>query len=79
MMKTEMSTEKSTEQKVQKAARKKPEKKEVKKRTHVVVEGDTIRSISKRYYGSTSKMDSIRKLNNLATDSLRVGRELLLP
>ena len=49
------------------------------KKTHVVEAGDTLRSISLRYYGTASKMGAIRKENQLATDFLRIGRELKLP
>ncbi len=78
--------EKKTESAKKPAAKqsKSPEEKQSKpkaaeKRVHIVKTGDTLRSISKQYYGSVKKMDAIRNANDLATDFLRVGRELILP
>ena len=48
-------------------------------RTHTVVKGDTLRSISAKYLGKASRADEIRRLNNLATDILKIGRVLNLP
>lgn len=48
-------------------------------RTHVVARGDTIRGISKRYYGTPRRAEEIRVKNRLATDHLRIGRKLILP
>jgi len=44
-------------------------------RTHTVVSGDTLSSISRRY-GVT--IDNIRRINSLSSDSIRVGQVLLV-
>ena len=45
-------------------------------RTHVVHKGDTLESIARQYGTSTS---ALRALNNLKTDTVRVGVKLRIP
>ena len=46
---------------------------------HEVVKGDTLGIIAGKYLGDASRAGEIRKLNNLATDILRIGRKLIIP
>ncbi len=48
-------------------------------RIHIVKKGDTLRAIAREYLGNSSRVQEIRELNQLATDILRVGRELIIP
>lgn len=48
-------------------------------RVHIVKKGDTLRTIAREYLGDSRKVEKIRQLNGLATDILRVGRELVIP
>lgn len=48
-------------------------------RVHIVKKGDTLRTIAREYLGDSRKVEKIRQLNGLATDILRVGRELIIP
>lgn len=48
-------------------------------RVHIVKKGDTLRTIAREYLGDSSRAVEIRELNQLATDILRVGRELTIP
>lgn len=48
-------------------------------RVHIVKRGDTLRTIAREYLGDSSRVQEIRELNQLATDILRVGRELIIP
>lgn len=43
---------------------------------YAVVEGDTIESISEKFYGETGKADLIRSANPNIADPLEVGAEL---
>lgn len=61
------------------AKKKKPAKQSAAKKTHVVKEGDTLRSISIMHYGTPYKIEAIKKANSLASGTLRIGRELKLP
>jgi LysM repeat protein len=44
--------------------------------SHIVVEGDTLESLAKKYY---TKVDLIKTLNNLESDKLTIGVVLQLP
>jgi Tfp pilus assembly protein PilO len=46
---------------------------------HKVIPGDTLYSISRKYYGSGSKVDAIKKYNNLSDNNLKVGKILIIP
>lgn len=48
-------------------------------RVHIVRKGDTLRTIAREYLGDSGRMEEIRKMNDLATNILRVGRELTIP
>lgn len=49
-------------------------------RTHVVVRGDTLAAIAKRYYGDPARWPAIAKANKVTDPkSLRVGQQLLIP
>lgn len=48
-------------------------------RVHIVKKGDTLRTIARVYLGDSGRVQEIRELNQLATDILRVGRELIIP
>lgn len=48
-------------------------------RVHIVKKGDTLRTIAREYLGDSRRTEEIRKMNNLATNILRVGRELTIP
>ena len=48
-------------------------------RVHIVKKGDTLRTIAREYLGDSSKVQEIREMNNLSTDMLLVGRELIIP
>ncbi len=48
-------------------------------RVHIVRKGDTLRTIAREYLGDSSRMEEIRKMNDLATNILKVGRELTIP
>ena len=63
----------------EKKATKKAAAKKPKPKIHVVVAGDTLRSIALKYYGDAWKMTTIRNANNLASNVLKVGRELIIP
>ncbi|MFL5764171.1 MAG: DUF4157 domain-containing protein [Bacteroidia bacterium] len=46
---------------------------------HAVVKGDTLESISISYYGDESKVEDIKKANNLTSTTLTPGTMLILP
>lgn len=46
---------------------------------HKVLVGDTLYSISKKYYGTGNKVDVIKKYNNLSSNTLKVGKILIIP
>ena len=51
-------------------------------RTHKVANGETLGSISGKYYGSTAPqwVDKIQRANNMSTpDSLQIGQTLVIP
>lgn len=48
-------------------------------RVHIVRKGDTLRALAIDYLENPSRADEIKKLNSLATDILKVGRELVIP
>ena len=49
-------------------------------KVHKVVTGDTLFSISRQYFnGSVAQVDEIKRLNNLTSENLTVGQELILP
>ena len=55
---------------------------EARPRTHVVQKGDTLYSISLRYYGNASAWEKIYQANKAALpskDQLKVGQQLLIP
>ncbi|MBQ4447440.1 MAG: LysM peptidoglycan-binding domain-containing protein [Clostridia bacterium] len=48
-------------------------------RVHIVRKGDTLRNIARDYLGDSRRVQEIRNINQLATDILKVGRELIIP
>ena len=48
-------------------------------KTHVVGANDTLFSIAMKYYKDPTKVDAIKKANNLSTDSIPLGKALILP
>jgi colicin import membrane protein len=48
-------------------------------KTHVVQPGDTLYSISVKYYQNGSMVEKIKAANNLKSDSIPLGKELILP
>ncbi len=46
---------------------------------HNASAGDTVQSISIRYYGSTAKAAQIRQLNGLSSDKVQAGVKIALP
>ena len=48
-------------------------------KTHVVQEQDTLYSIAMKYYKDPTKVDAIKKANNLSSNSIPLGKELILP
>lgn len=46
---------------------------------HNVSAGDTVQSISIKYYGSTSRASEIRQLNGLSSDNVTPGTKIALP
>ena len=48
-------------------------------KTHVVEAKDTLFSIAMKYYKDPTKVDAIKKANNLSSDSIPLGKELILP
>nr|WP_083844827.1 LysM peptidoglycan-binding domain-containing protein [Kurthia senegalensis] len=46
---------------------------------HNVSAGDTVQSISIKYYGSTSRANEIRQLNGLSSDQVQAGTKIALP
>lgn len=48
-------------------------------KTHVVQANDTLFSIAMKYYKDPTKVDAIKKANNLSSDSIPLGKELILP
>jgi colicin import membrane protein len=48
-------------------------------KTHVVEATDTLFSIAMKYYKDPTKVDAIKKANNLSSDSIPLGKELILP
>lgn len=48
-------------------------------RVHIVKKGDTLRTIAREYLGDSRKVEKIRQINDLGTDNLKVGRELIIP
>lgn len=49
------------------------------KKTYVVKSGDTLWGIAKTYLGSGLKYPQIKKANNLTSDTIYVGQELIIP
>ncbi len=47
--------------------------------TYTVVSGDTLSSISKKFYGNSSQYQKIKDANNLTSDSLNLGQVLVIP
>ena len=48
-------------------------------KTHIVQTGDTLYSISVKYYKNGSMVEKIKAANNLKSDSIPLGKELILP
>lgn len=48
-------------------------------KTHVVQANDTLYSIAMKYYKDPTKVDAIKKANKLSSDSIPLGKELILP
>ena len=48
-------------------------------KTHVVQAKDTLYSIAMKYYKDPTKVDAIKKANNLSSNSIPLGKELILP
>ncbi len=48
-------------------------------KTHVVQTNDTLYSIAMKYYKDPTKVEAIKKANNLSSDSIPLGKELILP
>jgi LysM repeat protein len=46
---------------------------------HNAVSGDTVQSISLKYYGTTAKAGAIRQLNGLSSDKVKAGVKIALP
>lgn len=46
--------------------------------THVVKKGDTLWDLAVKYYGNGNKYTEIKKLNNLKTDTLKIGQKLII-
>lgn len=44
-----------------------------------VVKGDTLSGIAKKFLGNPSRYPEIKKLNNLKSDTIRVGQILKIP
>jgi nucleoid-associated protein YgaU len=53
-----------------------------KARTHTVQKGDTLQSLSLKYYGTRSSWDKIYQVNRnvlASKDQLKIGQQLLIP
>lgn len=48
-------------------------------KTHTVQTGDTLYSISVKYYKNGSMVEKIKAANNLKSDSIPLGKQLILP
>jgi len=48
-------------------------------RIHIVRSGDSLRSISRNYLGDSRRYKEIKDMNDLTTDVLSVGMELIIP
>ena len=48
-------------------------------KTHVVQAKDTLYSIAMKYYKDPTKVDAIKKANKLSSNSIPLGKELILP
>ena len=48
-------------------------------KTHVVQANDTLYSLAVKYYKDPTKVEAIKKANNLSSDSIPLGKELILP
>lgn len=46
---------------------------------HLVQVNDTLYSIAMKYYKDPTKVDAIKRANNLSSDSIPLGQELILP
>jgi len=62
-----------------KAAEEEKKQQEANRRKHVVQSGDTLFSIAMKYYNDPSAVDKIKKANNLSSNSIPAGFELVLP
>lgn len=64
----------------QKAAQEAQPAAKVTPKSHVVKEGETLQSISRRIYGNINMVDAICKKNNIKNpDAIFVGQEIMLP
>lgn len=64
----------------QKAAQEAQPAAKVTPKSHVVKEGETLQSISRRIYGNINMVDAICKKNNIKNpDAIFVGQEIILP
>ena len=52
---------------------------ESKETEYIVQAGDTLSSISKKFYGSTNFYNKIIEKNNLTNESLHVNQKLIIP
>ena len=48
-------------------------------KTHVVQSNDTLYSIAIKYYKDPTKVEAIKKANNLSSDNIPLGKKLILP
>jgi len=48
-------------------------------KTHVVQVNDTLFSIAMKYYKDPTKVEAIKRANNLSSDSISLGSKLILP
>jgi LysM repeat protein len=47
--------------------------------THVVKDGETLKSIAKQYFSDENGIEIIKKYNDLQEDEVKVGQELKIP
>ncbi|MGG5736462.1 MULTISPECIES: LysM peptidoglycan-binding domain-containing protein [Bacillus cereus group] len=47
--------------------------------THIVKDGESLKSIAKQYFSDENGMEVIKKYNDLQEDEVRVGQELKIP